>query len=144
MSLEIVSTAASVATFIVIAATAIAAIVQLRHLRTSNQLAGLLNILGRSEDPIFAEWRDETKKIAEERINDPAFRRALEHGDYSRSSSSWIHRERRARWNRCSFGVTDIARFRSDQRVSRHKTSTVEQTDVLGARAEAPSGVSDD
>src|SRR5215469_10618266 len=91
MSLEIVSTAASVATFIVIAATAIAAIVQLRHLRTSNQLAGLLNILGRSEDPIFAEWRDETKKIAEERINDSAFRHALEHGDYSRRSSSWIH-----------------------------------------------------
>jgi hypothetical protein len=91
MSLEVLSTAASVGTFIVIAATAIAAIVQLRHLRTSNQLAGLLNILGRSEDPIFSEWRDETKKIANERINDPAFRYALEHGDYNRRTSPWMH-----------------------------------------------------
>src|SRR5215469_4481269 len=91
MSLEIVSTAASIATFIVIAATAIAAIVQLRHLRTSNQLAGLLNILGRSEDPIFAEWRDETKKVAEEKLSDSAFRHALERGDYDRRSAPWIH-----------------------------------------------------
>jgi hypothetical protein len=55
MSFEALSALAAVGTFVVITATAIAAMVQLRHLRTSNQLTGLLNILGRSEDPIFAE-----------------------------------------------------------------------------------------
>jgi hypothetical protein len=44
------STAAAIGTFIVIAATAIAA-VQLRHLRTQNQLTGLLTVLARVEDP---------------------------------------------------------------------------------------------
>ena len=41
MSLELASTLASIGTFIVITATAAAAIVQLRHLRSSNQIAGL-------------------------------------------------------------------------------------------------------
>jgi hypothetical protein len=36
MSLEIMSTAAAIGTFLVIAATAIAAVVQLRHLRAQN------------------------------------------------------------------------------------------------------------
>ncbi len=38
MSLELVNTLATCATFVVIAATAIAAIVQLRQLRASNQI----------------------------------------------------------------------------------------------------------
>ncbi|MBV8366160.1 MAG: hypothetical protein JO194_06645 [Candidatus Eremiobacteraeota bacterium] len=91
MSLELLSAVAAVGTFVVIAATAIAAIVQLRHLRTSNQLTGLLNILGRSEDPIFAEWRDDTRKVAHERLSDPEFRMKLEEGDYDRRTASWIH-----------------------------------------------------
>ena len=41
MSLELASTLASIGTFIVITATAAAAIVQLRHLRSSNQIAAL-------------------------------------------------------------------------------------------------------
>lgn len=44
MSLELVSVLASVGTFIVIAATAIAALVQLRHLQSSNQLQAMLTI----------------------------------------------------------------------------------------------------
>ena len=91
MSLEVLSTAASIGTFIVIAATAIAAMVQLRHLRTSNQLTGLLNILGRTEDPIFAQWRDQTKKVAREKIPDPEFRRMLEEGDFDRQTAPWVH-----------------------------------------------------
>ena len=91
MSLEVLSTAASIGTFVVIAATALAAMIQLRHLRTSNQLTGLLNILGRTEDPIFAHWRDETKKVARERLADPEFRRMLEDGDYERRDAPWIH-----------------------------------------------------
>jgi hypothetical protein len=41
MSLELWNTIGSVGTFVVIAATAIAAIVQLRHMRSSNQIAAL-------------------------------------------------------------------------------------------------------
>jgi hypothetical protein len=91
MSLEVLSTAASIGTFLVITATAIAAVVQLRHLRTSNQLTGLLNILGRSEDPIFAEWRDATKVVAKEKLSDPAFRDLLEEGSYDRKDAPWVH-----------------------------------------------------
>lgn len=91
MSLEVLSTAASIGTFLVITATAIAAIVQLRHLRTSNQLAGLLNILGRSEDPIFAEWRDATRKLVRENLPDQEFRRSIEEGTYNRRDASWNH-----------------------------------------------------
>ena len=41
MSVELLSTLASVGTFIVIGATAIAAIIQLRHMRGSNQIIAL-------------------------------------------------------------------------------------------------------
>jgi hypothetical protein len=41
MSLELLSTIAAVGTFVVIAATAIAAIAQLRHLRSSNQISAI-------------------------------------------------------------------------------------------------------
>lgn len=78
MSLEVLSTSAAIGTFLVIAATAIAAVVQLRHLRISNQLTGLLNILGRSEDPQFSEWRESTRKVAAERMSDAAFRKSIE------------------------------------------------------------------
>jgi hypothetical protein len=44
MSLEFVSTLAAVATFVVIATTAVAALVQLRHLQAGNQLAAMLSI----------------------------------------------------------------------------------------------------
>lgn len=42
MSLELSNTLATLTTTIIIAATAVAAIVQLRHLRASNQIAGQL------------------------------------------------------------------------------------------------------
>lgn len=44
MSLELISALASVGTFLVIAATAAAAIIQLRHLRSSNQITALTEI----------------------------------------------------------------------------------------------------
>lgn len=43
MSAETVSALAAVGTFVVIAATAVAALVQLRHIRSANQLTGLLH-----------------------------------------------------------------------------------------------------
>jgi hypothetical protein len=53
LSFEAVNSAAAVATFLVIAATAIAAILQLRHVRAGNQLASLLAITKREQQADF-------------------------------------------------------------------------------------------
>jgi len=45
MILQVLDTVAALGTFIVIALTAIAALVQLRHLRSSNQLSAMLKLL---------------------------------------------------------------------------------------------------
>jgi hypothetical protein len=50
MNFEAWNTAAAVGTFVVIAASAIAALVQLRHLRTSNQLSGLVSVFEMLQD----------------------------------------------------------------------------------------------
>jgi len=55
ISLEVLNAVASIGTFIMIGVTAITALVQLRHLRASNQLTGLLDVLSRVEDPVFNE-----------------------------------------------------------------------------------------
>lgn len=91
MSLEVISAVSAAGTFIVIGATAIAAVIQLNHLRASNQLTGLLNILGRTEDPQFTAWRDATGKIVTERMHDPAFRKSLEDDTYDRRDAPWLH-----------------------------------------------------
>ena len=51
MSLEVISIVLSTLTLVVIAATAAAAIIQLRHMRASNQLSGLLEILEQWNQP---------------------------------------------------------------------------------------------
>src|SRR5215467_1612602 len=53
MSIELVNALAAVGTFVVIAVTAVAALIQLRHLRSSNQLAGLLQTVNVFGDPEF-------------------------------------------------------------------------------------------
>ena len=63
--LEALSTAATVGTFIVIAATAVAAIVQLRHLRAQNELTGL-------------------------RMPDPSYRASVVDGTFDRSDNPWL------------------------------------------------------
>jgi len=72
------SAVASLGTFVVIAATAIAAIVQLRHIRASNQLNIVLGYLNQVENKEmqqrFAFVRNELAKKMEE----PAFRAGLE------------------------------------------------------------------
>jgi hypothetical protein len=57
MSLELLSTLAAVGTFVVIAATAYAGIVQLRHLRSSNQISAITGIQGVIESPEFEAAR---------------------------------------------------------------------------------------
>ena len=91
MSLEALSTAAAIGTFVVITATAIAAVVQLRHLRAQNQLTGLLTVLARVEDPQFNEWVDGAREMVKTRLADPTYRRAILDGTYERTNNPWLN-----------------------------------------------------
>lgn len=91
MSQETLNTVAAVGTFIVIAATAIAAVVQLRHLRAQNQLTGLLTVLARVEDPQFNEWVDGAREMVRSRVPDPAYRRAILDGTAERRNNPWLN-----------------------------------------------------
>jgi hypothetical protein len=77
MSLEILDTLATLGTFLVIAATAIAAIIQLHHARSSNQIAALSEL---RETGISEELRAALHFIHTElpiKLRDPAFRYQL-------------------------------------------------------------------
>ncbi len=91
MSQETLGTAAAIGTFIVIAATAIAAVVQLRHLRAQNQLTGLLTVLARVEDPQFNEWVDGAREMLKSRLPDPVYRSAILDGTYQRKNNPWLN-----------------------------------------------------
>lgn len=80
MSQETLGTAAAIGTFVVIAATAIAAVVQLRHLRAANQVASVRVLLEEYEG---AELRDAFHFVRAElagRLEDPVFREELRNG----------------------------------------------------------------
>jgi len=77
MSLEIWSTLATIGTFIVIAATAIAAFVQLRHIRLSNQLAGLQSAFDMLMDPAVRELVNYIRHDLADRMKDENFRAGL-------------------------------------------------------------------
>jgi hypothetical protein len=68
---------ANFATLIVITATAIAAIVQLSHLRNNNQLQALLAILRMPYEPALADAFYFTQGQLPQRMCDPAFRAQL-------------------------------------------------------------------
>jgi hypothetical protein len=73
MTLEAWSTAAAVGTFVVITASAIAALAQLRHLRTSNQLSGLLSVFGMLQDPSVRELVNFVRHELAEQMKDEEF-----------------------------------------------------------------------
>jgi Domain of unknown function (DUF4760) len=98
MSQETLNTVAAVGTFIVIAATAIAAVVQLRHLRAQNQLTGLLTVLARVEDPQFNEWVDGAREMVKSRMPDPAYRRAILDGTFERKDNPWLNLANAYEW----------------------------------------------
>lgn len=85
MSLEFWTAIASVGTFVVIAATAIAAILQLRHMRSANKVAAIqtfaITYEGSELHDAFHFVRTELRK----RLEDPAFRRELRSGDLDRA-----------------------------------------------------------
>jgi hypothetical protein len=91
VSQETLNTVASIGTFIVITATAVAAIIQLRHLRAQNQLTGLLTVLARVEDPQFNEWVDSAREMLKSRMPDPQYRCAILDGTYERRGNPWLN-----------------------------------------------------
>jgi len=78
MNLEVVNTAAALGTFVVIAATAIAAVIQLRHLRASNDLQGLLKVLEMAYQPAIQDAFDFLTHDFPDKMKDEAFRHELE------------------------------------------------------------------
>lgn len=77
MSLEAWSTTAAVGTFVVITATAVAAFVQLRHIRRANQLAGLQSAFDMLLRPDVRELVNYVRHDLSERMKDDAFRAGL-------------------------------------------------------------------
>jgi hypothetical protein len=91
MSLELINSVAAAGTFVVIGATAIAAVIQLRHLRASNQLQGLLTVLDRVEDSNFNQWVDDARRTLEKNLPDPAYRRGILDGTFERANNPWLN-----------------------------------------------------
>jgi hypothetical protein len=77
MSLELMNTTASLATFLVIAATAIAALVQLRHLRSNNQIAAMNELMEVQHSAEFKAARHFCHTQLPDLLKDPAFRYQL-------------------------------------------------------------------
>jgi hypothetical protein len=77
MSLDLWSTIASLGTFLVITATAITALVQLRHIRRANQLAGLESIFAMLQEPSVRELVNYVRHDLAERMRDETFRASL-------------------------------------------------------------------
>ncbi|HKU67573.1 MAG TPA: hypothetical protein VJP85_07355 [Candidatus Baltobacteraceae bacterium] len=89
MPLELLNTLASIGTFVVIGATAIAAVVQLRHLRANNQLEGLLDVLARVEDETFNRWLTDTQRELPQFLSDPHYVRSVLNGTFDRNVA-WL------------------------------------------------------
>lgn len=90
MSLELVSTIASVGTFLVIGATAVAAAIQLRHMRASNQLGALLDLEREFRSPTLQDSFRFVERDLADRLGDKAYRAELERIGFIDASA---HRE---------------------------------------------------
>jgi hypothetical protein len=77
MTLEAWNTAAAIGTFVVITASAVAALAQLRHLRASNQLSGLISVFEMLQDPSVRELVNFVRHELSERMKDDEFRKTL-------------------------------------------------------------------
>jgi hypothetical protein len=86
---EILNTVAAIGTFLVIATTAIAAVIQLRHMRASNQLEGLLSVLARVEDKNFNTWLTETQQQLPKLLSDPEYVQSVIDNTFDRSVA-WL------------------------------------------------------
>jgi hypothetical protein len=77
MSLEILNTIGSLATVLVIAATAVAAVIQLRHLRATNQLGALLTLEREFNSPDLQESFRYVQRELDYKLRDPGYRHDL-------------------------------------------------------------------
>jgi hypothetical protein len=77
MSLEIWNTVATIGTFVVITATAITAVVQLRHARSSNEIVVLNELRKAQEEPDYRAALSFVHTGLKEKMKDPEFRRQL-------------------------------------------------------------------
>jgi hypothetical protein len=77
MTAEWVAAAASVATFAVIGATAVTALIQLRHVRNSNQITVFTELRHKMEAQDFQEAMRFVRYEVPQRLDDPAFRRRI-------------------------------------------------------------------
>ena len=77
MSLELWNTAATVGTFLVISATALAAIIQLRHMRGGNQITVLTELRASQQTPEFLSAVHYLYSELPSKIQVPAFRYQL-------------------------------------------------------------------
>ena len=77
MTLDLWSTVASIGTFLVITATAITALVQLRHIRRANQLAGLQSIFSMLQEPTVRDLVNYVRHDLVGRMNEEAYRASL-------------------------------------------------------------------
>lgn len=88
MSLELVNTLAGLATFLLIAATGIAALVQLRHMRSSNQITALNELIGVQHSAEYKAARHFVHAELSERMKDPQFRHDL-YAPWAITTKTW-------------------------------------------------------
>ena len=86
MSWEALTAISTLATFLVIGATAAAALVQLHHLRAANQLNALLTVLKFPYEPIQREARKFLTDELPDRLREAHFRKQLEVGEINRDT----------------------------------------------------------
>ena len=79
MPLDLINTFATFGTFLVIAGTAIAAIAQLRHARSSNQIETLAELRQEAASPEMATALRFVRFDLSEKLNDAAFRYQMTH-----------------------------------------------------------------
>jgi hypothetical protein len=78
MSLELLNTIASLTTALVIAATAIAALIQLRHMRAGNQISAFLTLRSMLDQPEHRLALALVRLKLDKMLEDPGFRAFLE------------------------------------------------------------------
>ena len=78
MSVEVWAAIAAWGTFVVITASAVAALIQLRHLRTSNELSGLISVTDQLQDPANRELFNFVRQDLRLKLQDESFMRSLD------------------------------------------------------------------
>jgi hypothetical protein len=89
MSAEWLTALSTFATFLVIAGTAVAAVVQLHHMHNTNQLTVLNEVRREMRSPEFVKALEFIRYEFPRRAQEPAFREALLHSQADRPSIEW-------------------------------------------------------